>query len=142
MASKAEAVMVAVLARLQGSPSIADNVRRAHRIPVTREQAPAVHLIDGTDTPTPAKNNCLTQRTRGFTVSIFVRDDAGASAADSYVLAVNAALDPEDNAPYPSNAVMRQGRITVDEEIADGDAVRVDMAFEFDYVTSGWALDA
>ena len=142
MASKAETVMVAVLARLQASPAITDNVRRAHRISITRENAPAVHLIDGTDTPTPAKNNCRTQRTRGFTVSIFVRDDAGASAADPYVLAVNDALDPDVGTAYPGGAIMRQGRITVDEEIADGDAVRVDMAFEFDYQTTGWALDA
>lgn len=142
MASKAEAVMVAVLARLQASPAITDNVRRAHRISITRENAPAVHLIDGTDTPTPAKNNCRTQRTCGFTVSIFVRDDEGASAADPYVLAVNDALDPDVGTAYPGGAIMRQGRITVDEEIADGDAVRVDMAFEFDYQTTGWALDA
>ena len=141
MASKAEAVMLAIFARLQASPAIVENPRRSHRIPVTREQAPTIHLIDGTDTPTPAKNNCRTQRTRGFTVSIFVRDDAGASAADPYVLAVNDALDPDVGTAYPGGAIMRQGRITVDEEIADGDAVRVDMAFEFDYQTTGWALD-
>lgn len=141
MASKAEAVMLAVFARLQASPAIVENPRRAHRIPVTRDQAPAIHLIDGADTPTPAKNNCRTQRTCSFTVSIFVRDDAGASAADPYKLAVNDALDPGVGTAYPGGAIMRQGRITVDEEIGDGDAVRVDMAFEFDYQTTGWALD-
>ena len=144
MATIAETVMQAILARLMGSPALEAEVRRSHRIPVTRDAAPAVHVVDGRDVPTPARNDCRTDRTKGFTVSVYVRDDAGASAADALVQAINERLDPIDAAqtPYPSGAVLRQLSIIPSEEIADGDAVQIDMEFEFDYATSGWRLDA
>ena len=144
MSSIAETLMQAVLARLQGSPPVIANanIRRQHRTVVTRAEAPAVHLIDGTDTPTPAKNDCRTDRSKAFTVSIFVRDDAGYEAADPIMVEINARLDPgaADYTAYGAGIALRQGRITVEQEIADGDALRVDMEFTFEYRTAGWTL--
>lgn len=139
MPSIAEDVMRAVLARLEGIPSNG-NLRRAHRTTIVRDKAPAIRLVDGVDTPQPAKNTCRTDRTKAFTVTLFGRDDAGVAMLDDTIVAVNARLNPMQGTPYPGGAVLRQLRITPDEEIADGDAIRVDMDFEFDYETPGWAL--
>jgi hypothetical protein len=143
MASIAETVMVALLARLQDSPALAPDVRRSHRTIVDRDHAPAIHLIDGSDTPTQSKNDCRTDRKKAFTVRIFRRDDAGVASADPTVIAVNARLDPVHATyqPYPGGAVLHQGRIVPAEEIADGNAVGIDMEFEFYYCTGGWTLE-
>lgn len=143
MSSIGENLMLAVEGRLTGSPAIAATLKRAHRTPVTKAAAPTVHLIDGADTPKAAKN-CRTDREKEFTVSVFVRSDAGAAAADPLVVEVNARLDPESEAyaAYPHDATLTQGPVTPDEEIADGDATRIDMRFTFRYQASGWALDA
>jgi hypothetical protein len=141
----AEVNMSGILARLQAGPPIvpiAASVRRSHRTTVTREMAPAVHVVDGADNPVRAKNDCHTDRNKAFTVSIFVRDDEGYAAADPIMLDVNARLESTQAAPYPAGVTIKQGRITFEQEIADGDALRVDMEYELYYCTGGWALDA
>jgi hypothetical protein len=143
MASIAENVMAAILARLQALPKLAPDVRRSHRIPVSREMAPCVHLVDGGDTLVAMKNDCRGDRKKAFTVSVFYRDDAGAAAADPMVISVNDRMNPVHAtfSALPHNAILKQGDITPNEETADGDAVRIDMAFEFEYHTSGWRID-
>lgn len=136
MSSIGESIMVAVYARLTGSPSLSATVKRSHRTLVTRDSAPMVHLIDGADTPREQKN-CRTARTKAFTVGVFVRSDSGASAADALVVAINERLDG-----WSGPGDLKQGRIAPDEEIADLDAVFIGMEFTCDYNTSGWALDA
>lgn len=138
--------MQAVLARLEGSPALTLGsdpvaVRRSHRIPVAREDAPMVHLIDGADTPRPAKSNCHTERVKAFIVSVFIRDDAGAGVADPLVTEINSRLDPDSKAFTAFRGDLKHGAITPDEEIADADAVRIDMAFTFEYSTTGWSLE-
>ena len=135
--------MQAVLARLIASPPLLvnGNVRRSHRTPVTRAAAPALHLVDGADEPKPANNDCRTDRTKYFTVSLFGRDDGGVAVLDTTVVAINRRLDPLRGTPYPNGAVLRQRRITPNEETADGDALRIDMDFEFEYSTDGWTLE-
>lgn len=132
--------MQAVLARLEGSPALDATVKRSHRTTVTREDAPMIHLVDGDDVPEDSDGDCDKARTKHFTVSVFVRSDTGASAADALVLAVNDRLNPAD--AYGDGVRLRQGPITPDEEIADEDAVRIDMKFRFLYNAPGWNLDA
>src|SRR6266851_2256901 len=95
MASTSETLMSAVLARLRTAAVIDDlsNIRRDHRTVVPREKAPAVHVVDGNEVPTPAKN-CRCGVDFNFIVSVFVRDDAGYEAADPIAIACMAALDP------------------------------------------------
>ncbi len=135
----AETLMQAVLARLESSPALCDNVRRAHRVAVARDEAPAIYLIDGDDVIRGSPDSdCRRDRVKRFTVAVFVRDDDGASAADTLVDAVNDRLDPVT--AYASGATLLQGAIKPDEEIADEDAIRVDMEFEFRYQAPGWSL--
>lgn len=142
MSSIAEGIMVAVLARLTDpSPTLAARVRRSHRTPVTREDGSTVDLIEGDDIPERSNSECDRERTKSFRLSICVRDDAGATAADDLVVAVNARLDPSA-IWLPLGVVLQQGPITVDEEIADEDAVRIDMNFTASYTAPGWSLEA
>lgn len=146
MASIKEDVMMAVLTRLSAPTPIVSKtrLRRTHRTTVTRENAPAAHLIDGTDKPIDPKDNCETEREAAFTVSLFVRNDDGYAEGDALARKVMERLDPmsDDYQPYPHNARMNIGPITTETDIADGDALRIDMEFNFRYRVAGWSLDA
>lgn len=144
MASIAETLMREVLARLKAAPVIVvtDNIRRDHRTTLPREKAPAVHLIDGSETPIPGKNDCFVNDSLVFTVAIFVRNDSGYAAADPLKIAVMAALDPATaytSTPLGTPDLLR-GRITSAQEIADADALRVDMEFTFKFQAPLWGL--
>ena len=145
MASKAQLLLDAVWARLAASPALEVNeLKRSHRTTVTRENAPAVHLVAGPDVPEPSRNDCRTNRAKGFTVRVFYRDDDGAAAADDLVVEIHRRLDPSEAsgfAPYPEGVSLRQGRIDVAEEIADEDAVAIEMEYAADYTTEGWTLE-
>jgi endonuclease YncB( thermonuclease family) len=132
--------MLAVVDRLKTAAVIAetDNIRRDHRTVVPREKAPAVHVIDGDETPQKTATSCYCKDELDFTVSIFVRDDEGYQAADPIKLAVMAALDP--TVAYGNAIELRRGRIRSESEIADGDSLRVDMEFQFCFQTAEWAL--
>jgi hypothetical protein len=145
MASIAETLMLEVLWRLKTQPVITnvDNIRRDHRTIIPRTMAPAVHLIDGAETPLSRRNYCFVDDDLIFTVAIFVRDDAGYAAADPIKQAVMAALDPAS--AYPAGPTGRtpdllRGRITSAQEIADADALRVDMEFTFKFQALLWGL--
>jgi hypothetical protein len=130
-----------VLARMIAVPVIPDttNIRRDHRTTISRDKAPAVHLIDGDDTPKAATNDCYRDRSFAFRISIFVRDDLGYKAAEPIKCRIMAAIDP--TTAYQHNIDLILGRITTDQQIADGDALRVDMEFVARYRTAGaWAL--
>jgi hypothetical protein len=130
----------AVLARLWEADVIEnlDAIRRDHRTVVDRAGAPAVHVIDGDEDPGKAAQGCRCDVTFSFTVSVFVRADAGFAAADPIVCAVMAALDPAVS--YGDGIELRRGRISRDQEIADADSLRTDMEFEFRYTTDAWQL--
>lgn len=146
MPSGYETIMVAVLTRLKapgtGWPAAAD-VRRAHRTDVPRStSSPAalqrVHLIDGTDEPRKGTALCG-MRDATFTVSLFIRSADGPQAADPHKVEVMRRLSPNTSA-YTTGCVY-PGRITVDpEQIADVDAIRVDLEFTFDYPATEWSL--
>lgn len=136
--------MEAMLARLQGSPAICDNVRRSHRTTVPRDQCPAIHLAEGSDEPTGSAGDCRTDRTATPTVSILVRDDDGFAAADALAEAVMQRLDPSNPAetPYPAGVRLEPGRISIDDEIADADILRLVMEFRLRYAAGHWSLGA
>lgn len=146
MSSIAESLMQNVLARLEGSPSLMlgaqnVNVKRSHRTPVPRDEAPMVHLVDGDDIPGGKREGgCRTERTKHFSIDIFVRDDAGVTVADPLIVEVHNRMNPDFAPAFPG--ILRMEPVRVDEEIADGDAVRVTLGYECHYTTTGWALDA
>lgn len=151
MASKAEDLMLEVLSRLRELPvipnvPIAANanegpIRRAHRTLVPRETAPAVHLIDGRELPGPSKNDCDRDDEYAFTISIFVRSDAGYSAIDPIKLRVMEALASGTPATaYPHSGRLSQDALSYDQEVADEDALRLDMQFTFKFKVGAWGL--
>ena len=140
MSSGYETIMVNALARLKATPPVIGtlgNIRRAHRTAVPRDKAPAVHLVDGVDRPTKGNKGCG-GREGSFTVSIFGRSDTGVSAVD----AIKVAIMNKMAAAWPAGVTCYPGQITHDVEIADEDAIRIDMDFELKYpTTSEWALE-
>lgn len=140
MPTRAETLMQEALARLKAEPVIQDtsNIRRDHRTVITRDNAPAVHLIDGEETPAVTTRDCDVDTELTFTLAIFVRDDAGYEAADPIKTLVMAALNPDT--AYTFSADLVRGRIRSEQEVADGDALRVDMEFTFKYKTPRWGL--
>lgn len=146
MSSIAETCMENVLARLQAAPRFGGvalaSIRRSHRTAISRDKAPAIHVIDDDEVPDPVKvgKGCAVPWEKGFTVSLFLRDDEGYPAADPLKLEVMSRLDPE-TAPWPAGVVLAYGKIAYQTEIADGDAVRVDMRFTFKFQAASWQLD-
>jgi hypothetical protein len=137
--STSETLMLMVVDRLQTAAVITetDNIRRDHRTILNRDRAPAVHVVDGNETPTPA-NACTCKIEFDFTVSIFVRADAGYATADPIAVAVMEALDPATS--YGPAIELVRGRIVREQEIADMDALRVDMQFKFRYQIAEWEI--
>jgi hypothetical protein len=143
MASGQEEIIQAALLALQASPALVpqrDSIRRAHRTAIPRDKMPAIHLIDGDDEMGAGGGRKCGKRRAGFTTSIFVRTDA-AGGADRYKILVcerfKAAIWP-----HPSVMIEPPGRITIDTEIADLDATRVDIDWYATYETRGeWSLE-
>lgn len=149
MASIAQVLMRQVLARLRADPPVIEDVgriRREHRTTLRREDTPAVYVADGDNLPDdPPKNedHCPIGRAQQFIVSIFVRDDKASEIADPILLAIFARLDPlaTGMSAYSNNARLRPGPIRLESQIADGDALRIDVEFTFSYGAQQWALD-
>lgn len=99
-----------------------------------------MHLVDGDSAPDNKGRQCG-RRDDGFTVSIFVRNDViGAAAADPFKIEVMRRLNPSTQ-EYVAGVKVTPGRITIDTEIADVDAIRVNMDFGLSYQTgSEWSL--
>lgn len=142
MISGYETVMVALLARLQAPPHVlvtdVANIRRAHRTAVPRANAPAWHLLDGSDASSSPKSKC--ERNSSCTVRIMLRADAGASAADPHKIDIMRRLHPQTAPPYPAGVHITPGSIVFDTEVADADVVNLDMTFPFSYPADEWSL--
>lgn len=147
MASIAETVLALAFARLTATPFpgvLAANVRRVHRTPVDREHAPAVHHVDGANTPRreTGKNGCSIARVVHWTVSIYTRGDADShTQADTIALEVMARLAPEAGVWPIAGVVIEPMDITHDTDIADTDATRMDLEFVARFKTPEWELD-
>lgn len=145
MATTQRQILDAVVARLKATPLLlakADRVRVAHRTPVTRDQAPAIHVIPLDDSPATGKD--CTTRTLRFRVAVLGRDDGGIDTIDAVLIGVMERLRPSrmDAIPYPSGVVMRYGAIRFDEEDADEDVALAEMEFTATYTAADWLLDA
>jgi len=134
-----------VVDRLRASPNIGvavDMIRSSHRIPVSREQAPAVHVkVDGISEPRSGRG-CV-QRDLSMVVAIVVRDDEALDAADPLLQAVIARLASDSVvAPaYPAGVRVKLGRAYVNEESADADAMRIDIEYAFTFSAGEESLD-
>jgi hypothetical protein len=149
--SVGEALWAAMYGRLTASPfpgiSSLTRIQRKHRTRVTRENAPAIHLIEGMAKPTKTVA-CDWQWEMDGTVALFVRDDNGLQAADPLLIEAIKRINPETGTPYPGKAELLLLRIGPgrggDEytEIADEDATRVDIDLRFKFSTPRWTLGA
>lgn len=144
MPSGYETILSGVLSRLQTSPNIVNDpaqVRRAHRTVIPRTPGFSVHVIDDYDEPSGEGNANCARRRGAFTVSLFGRGDAGPTLLDPLKLEVARRLSPY-TAAYPAGICIDPGRIFVKVEIADADAIRLDMNFTAEYQTAGeWSLE-
>lgn len=130
-----------VVARLRAAPAVITNtanIRRDHRTVISRDEAPTVHVIEGDATATATTRDCFRNWELEFTIAVFVRADAGYAAAEPIMIRIMAALDP--SVAYPGSADLIPNSIRKEQEIADADALRVDMRFVFKYRTALWAL--
>jgi len=116
------------------------SIRRYHRTNVTRENAPAIHLIEGLAKPAEDRR-CDWRWEMEGTIAVFVRDDKGYTDADPFVAEVLKRINPEGT-PYPNKAMLDLLRIGLNTEIADKDATRVDIDFQFKFGTARWSLAA
>lgn len=135
-----------VLARLKAAPTIVADlgqVRRAHRTLIPRTAGYSVHVIDDYDEPRKGAtgNRFCAWRNGAFTISLFGRGDAGPMLLDPLKIVVNDRLSPDTEA-YPIGICIDPGRVLVRVEIADADAIRVDMNYTLDYPVRGaWSLE-
>jgi hypothetical protein len=139
MPTLANVLMEEVVTRLAGFSGLGVGwIKRDHRTVIPRDQCPAIHVIDGAETPASKSNGCYMPTKLEFRVAIFVRDDDGYAAADPIKIAVMAALNPDT--AYTHSAIIARGPIIPEQEIADADSLRVDMHFSLSYQTGEWTL--
>ena len=140
MSTGYEAVLAEVEARLTTPSDFVPGTygtKRGHLTGITLDDAPGAHIVGGDDAPQRGKSNCG-GRFGDFTVSIFTRDDAGSSAADSYVIELYARMAE----PFASGVVVTPGPIHRETEIGDNDCARTDCRFSVTYPTAGeWSLE-
>jgi hypothetical protein len=139
MTTACEAIMVSALEALESPTRVATQVKRAHLTLLPKEKGDTVHLIDGDDVPASGGGARCGKRRMHFITSIFVRSDV-AGAADSYKIAIAARFK---ETAWPAGARLDPpGKITINTEIADDDATRVDMEWIATYATDGeWSLE-
>lgn len=148
MASIREQILAQSFARLTATPFAgvtAGNVRRTHLTKVNRDRVPAIHQRDGRDDKRAgapgSRNVCSQPRDIEWTISIFTRgDDTAHLVADALMLEVLARMSSQV-APWGKGITVEYGAIDYDNEVADDDAVRLDIAFAADYATPEWQLD-
>jgi hypothetical protein len=130
-----------VVARLRAAPAFGvdpDSIRRNHRTTIPRDSAPAIHVVDG-DEALKSRGTCA-NRAQAFMVVLFLRDDAGFAAADPLKLEVMRRLNPATQ-QWAAGVLIEPGDIRSITEIADADALRVEMDFTLSYTTGLWTLD-
>lgn len=133
-----------VLQRLSGSPALADNVRRTHRVAVPREDSDAIYVVEDDDEPGKSSGTCSTDHRAGFTVRVLIRADEYVARAKALKEGVLQRLNPEAAGmpAYPTGVVIEQPKVRMDTEGADADVTRIDMAFPMTYRSGYWSLAA
>lgn len=124
--------------QLKASPSIGvdeNSIQRTKRRPVTREEAPAIHIratrIDRT-TGSQGKGDC-TRRTLSVLVQLIVRDDDDDSFDEILDAVVERLAPGTAGTSYPKNVHVVLQRASVDEEMADEDVTRIDLEYEVQF---------
>ncbi len=142
MSSIAEDLIVEFKTRIDAALAATEaTVRRDHLTPIARDAAPMVDIVTGDDVPDTSGRSCFTTRRLTVGVEVNVRSDASYGAADPYLIAIMAAINPEA-AAYPHSATLELGRIRRPRpEIADADSLTVLMEFAFIYRARAWTLD-
>lgn len=146
MATVQRQILAAVVARLRAAPALvtkpAERVRISHRVAVTREQSPAIHVAATEDSLVEAKD-CNTRRLR-LVVRLFGRDDDGIESIDELMAQAVARLKPSRGhaIPYPAGVTLRPPTIRFDEEVADLDVAFAELVFEATYTAPDWSLEA
>ncbi len=136
-------LLMDVLERLQATPDLvplARNVRIDRRTIVTRDNAPAVHIIPGELTP-GKETDCRQDWTMLVTVAAFVRDDETQAAVWPLVGEIVLRIAPLGSPSYPHKARFRIVRIRPEYDVADGDAQRTDVECQFDFSSAPWDLE-
>lgn len=137
-------ILLDVLDRMKADPPLvplAKNVRMDRRTILTRDNAPAVHVIPGESIP-GTETECRQDWKMTVTLGCFVRDDAAEEAAAPLVAEVLRRLDPRGSPTYPWNARLKIIRVRPESDIADGDALRTDIECQFDFISAPWDLDS
>lgn len=143
MSSIAEQLMEQVFARLLAAPVIeaTERIRRHHLTITIREQSPTVNLEMGDDRKV-GMSSCAEKHVLDFAVCILVRSDETHAAADPVLLAVLAALNPNQGPGYSHSALLTLRMVRRPQpEIADLDALETRVELEFAYTCAPWALD-
>lgn len=143
MSSIAETAWAEMFARLTATafPGVAlASIRRKRRTQVTRENAPAIHLIEGQGKVNEDKS-CDWRWEMDGTIAIFVRDDNGLEAADPFMVEAVKRINPEIAPAYSNSMRLELLRIGPSTETADEDATRVDIDFRLKFGARRWTLD-
>lgn len=144
MASIAETFWEEILARIAAAPTFgveAASIRRRHRTAVTRQDAPAIHVIEGKAVRKGGDRSCNWEWEMDGAVAVFVRDDLGLEAADPFVAEVVARINPEIGTPYSNGVRLEIVAIEPETEIADEDATRIDIVLAIKFGTKRWAIE-
>ena len=140
MSSIYELTLSEALQRLLASPSLVPNpsrVRRDHRTALPKDDAEAVYVIDGIDKPISGKR-C--EREATFRVAIIVRGDSPYERLDELKVEIVRRLSPSTASYESAVALDPPGPISVDSQIADADATRIDIEMRFCYAAPEWTL--
>lgn len=136
----AERLRADVLSRMK-TPTLLDvkstSVRRSHLTEVDRQAAPAIYVIEGADEPVQdGKSSRCPRRRLSLTVRLILRDDAGTSKADPYLIEILRRLDDETRT-YGEGVTAELGRIAPDQDVADKDVVDIGIDLTLTYSTTG-----
>lgn len=138
--SIAERLRAEVLSRLKVPTAVvpkAASIRRSHLVETDRTTAPAVYVIEGPDEPiAQGKSSNCPRRRLSLTVRLILRNDAGTSAADQYVIEIARRLDPFSSG-YGEGVTAALGTIAPAQEVADADVVEVNIDLTLDYQLRG-----
>jgi hypothetical protein len=143
MTSIAEQFRAEVLARMQAAPNFGvdvGSIRRSHLTVLPREKCPAIYCRFKRQKPTDGKA-CDWRWSMEFSVSVFSRDDSGATAADAIIVEALKRLESTTLAPYANAVMVELIDIDVEDEIADEDAFRADINCVAKFVTAQWQID-
>lgn len=121
-------------------------IRRTRKTIVARDSAPAIYVSFPELVPVKHKS-CQWEWRVHYRISIYTADDEGDAAADPYVAAVLAAINPvaapsTDTPVYTNGVTIEPPTVRTFEDIADEDATRVDLEGVAMISLGEWSIEA